>query len=55
MRTPGETVERFSQLLARGDLDALMELYEENAAFVPEPGRAVAGREAIDDPYGPRA
>jgi uncharacterized protein (TIGR02246 family) len=47
MRTPGETVERFSQLLARGDLDALMELYEENAAFVPEPGRAVAGREAI--------
>jgi uncharacterized protein (TIGR02246 family) len=47
MRTPGSTVERFSELLAQGDIDALMELYEEDATFVPEPGRVVAGRAAI--------
>jgi uncharacterized protein (TIGR02246 family) len=47
MHTPGETVERFSELLAAGDIDALIELYEEDATFVPEPGRTVGGREAI--------
>ena len=36
MPTPGETVERFSELLAQGDVDALGELYEEDATFVPE-------------------
>ena|SRR5919106_4542698 len=46
-KTPGGTVEHFSALLGEGRLDALLDLYEEGAAFVPEPGRAVNGRESI--------
>jgi ketosteroid isomerase-like protein len=45
--TPGGTVEHFSELLGDGRLDALLKLYEEGATFVPEPGRAVSGRESI--------
>jgi ketosteroid isomerase-like protein len=45
--TPEGTVERFSELLGQGRLDALLELYEEGATFVPEPGRAVSGRASI--------
>lgn len=45
--TPGGTVEHFSELLGEGRLDALLKLYEEGATFVPEPGRAVSGRESI--------
>jgi uncharacterized protein (TIGR02246 family) len=45
--TPAGTVERVSELLADGRVDALLELYEEGAAFVPEPGRTVRGRESI--------
>jgi uncharacterized protein (TIGR02246 family) len=45
--TPAATIERFSELLAARDLDSLLALYEEDAAFVPEPGRSVSGRTAI--------
>ena len=45
--TPAGTVERFSELLGEGRLDALLTLYEEDATFVPEPGRAVSGRASI--------
>ena len=45
--TPARTVERFSELLGEGRLDALLTLYEEDATFVPEPGRAVSGRASI--------
>jgi ketosteroid isomerase-like protein len=45
--TPGGTVERFSELLGEGRVDALLELYDDGATFVPEPGRAVRGRDAI--------
>jgi ketosteroid isomerase-like protein len=45
--TPAGTVEHFSELLGEGRIDALLELYEEGAAFVPEPGRSVSGRESI--------
>jgi uncharacterized protein (TIGR02246 family) len=45
--TPAGTVERFSELLGEGRLDALLKLYEDDATFVPEPGRAVSGRESI--------
>ena len=45
---PEATIERFSALLAEGDLDAMMELYEPDAAFAPaernQPRRAAAGR-----------
>jgi uncharacterized protein (TIGR02246 family) len=47
METPDGTVTHFSELLGEGRLDALMKLYEEGAIFVPEPGRAVRGRESI--------
>ena len=45
--TPAGTVKHFSELLGEGQLDALLELYEEGATFVPEPGRAVSGRDSI--------
>lgn len=45
--SPGATIERFSALLGAGRLEELLELYEEDAAFVPEPGRTVSGLAAI--------
>jgi uncharacterized protein (TIGR02246 family) len=45
--TPATTVERFSELLSQGRIDALLELYEDDAAFLPEPGRAVFGTDSI--------
>jgi uncharacterized protein (TIGR02246 family) len=45
--TPAATIERFSELLGAGRLEELLELYEDDAAFVPEPGRAVSGLESI--------
>lgn|SRR5215211_226350 len=45
--TPEAVVERFAALLADGDLEGLVELYEPDAAFLPQPGRAVTGRDAI--------
>jgi uncharacterized protein (TIGR02246 family) len=45
--TPEATIRRFASLLADGDLDALVDLYEPDAAFVPQPGESVSGREAI--------
>ena len=45
--TPDETVERFSRLLEEGRLDALIGLYEDDAAFVAAPGRVVSGRASI--------
>jgi uncharacterized protein (TIGR02246 family) len=50
---PEATIRRFSALLAEGDLDALVDLYEPDAAFVPRPGEAVAGREAIREALQP--
>jgi ketosteroid isomerase-like protein len=45
--TPATTVERFSELLSQGRIEALLELYEDDAAFLPEPGRAVVGTVSI--------
>jgi uncharacterized protein (TIGR02246 family) len=44
---PEGVIERFSELLAEGDLDAMMQLYEPDAAFAPQPGETVLGHEAI--------
>jgi uncharacterized protein (TIGR02246 family) len=44
---PEAVIERFSQLLAEGNLDAMVELYEPYATFVPQPGEIVTGRDAI--------
>jgi uncharacterized protein (TIGR02246 family) len=44
---PETTIERFSELLAMGDLEAMLELYEPDAAFAPQPGETVTGRAEI--------
>jgi uncharacterized protein (TIGR02246 family) len=51
--SPENTIRRFSALLADGDLDALVDLYEPDAAFAPQPGKAVGGREAIREALRP--
>ena len=53
MGLPEDTIRRFSDLLAAGDLDALVDLYEPEAAFAPRPGESVSGREAIRDALRP--
>jgi uncharacterized protein (TIGR02246 family) len=45
--SPAATIERFAELIGAGELDAAVALYEPDAAFIPEPGRVVAGRSAI--------
>jgi uncharacterized protein (TIGR02246 family) len=45
--TPAAAIERFSELLGAGRLEELLELYEDEAAFVPEPARTVSGLESI--------
>ena len=44
---PESVIERFSELLAQRDLDAMMELYEPDAAFAPRPGDSVTGHDEI--------
>jgi uncharacterized protein (TIGR02246 family) len=44
---PEAVIERFSELLAEGDVDAMLELYEPDAAFAPQPGETVVGKEEI--------
>jgi uncharacterized protein (TIGR02246 family) len=46
-QTPEQAIERFSALLADGDLDGMVELYEPDAAFAPQPGTSVTGRDRI--------
>ena len=47
MPGPEATITRFSELLAEGDLEGMLELYEPDAAFAPQPGKTVTGREEI--------
>ena len=44
---PEAVIERFSRLLGEGDLDSMMELYEPEATFAPQPGQTAAGHEQI--------
>jgi uncharacterized protein (TIGR02246 family) len=44
---PEAVIQRFSRLLADGDIDGIMELYEPDAAFAPQPGETAAGRQQI--------
>jgi uncharacterized protein (TIGR02246 family) len=44
---PETVIERFSELLADGELDAVMSLYEPDAAFAPQPGQTVRGHDEI--------
>ena len=44
---PEAVIERFSRLLGEGDLDSMMELYEPDATFAPQPGQTAAGHDQI--------
>ena len=46
-RTPSELHQLFTDALNRGDLQGLLNLYEPDASFVPQPGQVVKGTEAI--------
>ncbi|MEQ1565810.1 MAG: nuclear transport factor 2 family protein [Myxococcota bacterium] len=52
LASPEATIGRFSDLLSRGDLPAMLAMYEPEAVFVPEPGRTVCGREEIGRALG---
>jgi uncharacterized protein (TIGR02246 family) len=49
---PVDLDRRFEQALNRGDLDALMALYETAAALMPSPGKVVVGTDAIRSALG---
>src|SRR5262245_16137916 len=53
MHAPEETIRSFSTLLGEGDLEAMVDLYEPDAAFVPQPGSVVNGRDAIRESLRP--
>lgn len=44
---PEEMHARFEEIFNAGDVEKLLALYEEEAVFVPEPGREVRGKAAI--------
>jgi uncharacterized protein (TIGR02246 family) len=44
---PEAVIERFAALLAEGDIDGMLELYEPDAAFSPQPGTCVTGHDQI--------
>jgi uncharacterized protein (TIGR02246 family) len=46
-RTPEGVIRRFADRLNEGDVEGALELYEPDAAFVPEPGTTVTGKEQI--------
>ena len=47
MSRPEATITRFAELLAESDLEGMLELYEPDAAFAPQPGETVTGRDEI--------
>jgi uncharacterized protein (TIGR02246 family) len=44
---PEAVIEQFAELLAEGDLEGMLNLYEPDAAFAPQPGESVLGRDEI--------
>jgi ketosteroid isomerase-like protein len=42
-----ETIQMFFDAFNRGDLDAIIALYEANATMVPQPGQSAEGQAAI--------
>jgi uncharacterized protein (TIGR02246 family) len=46
-RTPADLIACFGQYLRDGALDRLLELYEQEAVFAPEPGVVHTGRVAV--------
>jgi uncharacterized protein (TIGR02246 family) len=52
---PEAVIHRFAELIGAGDLEGALALYEEDAVFLPEPGRLERGREAIQAALTPFA
>jgi uncharacterized protein (TIGR02246 family) len=46
-RSPEEVIELFATLIGEGDTESALALYEEDAAFVPQPGQLARGRDEI--------
>jgi uncharacterized protein (TIGR02246 family) len=46
-QAPGELHQLFANALNGGNLQGLLDLYEPDASFVPQPGQVVKGTEAI--------
>ena len=44
---PEAVIEQFAELLVEGDLEGMLKLYEPDAAFAPQPGESVTGRDEI--------
>jgi ketosteroid isomerase-like protein len=44
---PEETIQRFFEAFNRGNLDAVIGLYESQATMVPQPGQMAEGQAAI--------
>ncbi len=51
-RSPEQLDRLFSEALNAGDLDALMNLYEPQAALRPQPGQVVQGTNAVREALG---
>ena len=51
-RTPQEVHELFTQAFTARDSEALVALYEPEAAFMPQPGQVVSGHAAIREAIG---
>jgi uncharacterized protein (TIGR02246 family) len=51
-RTPQEVHQIFTQAFTARDSEALVALYEPDAAFMPQPGQVVSGHAAIRDAIG---
>jgi len=46
-RNPEELVRLFFETFNRGDLDAALDLYEQDAVLIGQPGQAARGREEV--------
>jgi hypothetical protein len=45
--SPAQAIQQFSQHLNDGDIEGALALYEPDATFVPQPGQAIYGLDAI--------
>lgn len=51
MQTPLETIERLDEAFNRGDLEAVLDFYEDSAVMVIEPRRMATGKAEIRAAY----
>jgi uncharacterized protein (TIGR02246 family) len=52
-QSPEAVIAAFGRRLGKGDLVGLMDLYADEAAYVPEAGRVASGREEIEAALAP--